>query len=528
MFFAISSFDANTIPLLTMNHLLFLCLPMIFVAAHVFSRFLIHRLRNLPPTPFPALPLVGHLYLVRKQPLHKALYDVSKRYGRVLFLRFGRRPILLVSSPSAAEECFTKNDIVFANRPRLLAGKYLGYNFTSLPFLSYGERWRNLRRISAVEVLSSYRIQQLAEIRAEEVTDLIRNLFRLSTCDRMVELKPALHDFTFNVMSRMIFGKKYYGDNAGNSEAGKLFQEISKSQIRVIPKANVLDFLPFMRWFGLGGVEKELMSIFEKRDKFMQAVIDEHRGMMATNGCDRSSSSHPTNKTVLDVLLELQISEPELYTDQTIRNLLLVLLQAGSDTTTVTLEWAFSYLLDNPHVLTKAKSDITQNIGNNRVVKESDLDSIPYIRCIVNETLRMHPAAPLLLPHFSSEDSTVAGFHVPQETILVVNAWGIHRDPTVWEEPEVFNPDRFIGGGWKSGCKFIPFGSGRRRCPGENLALRVLDLAVASLLQCFEWEKVDVLKTTESEGNGGFTVSAMTHPLRVKCFPLPVVTNLIS
>ncbi|CAH9052959.1 unnamed protein product [Cuscuta europaea] len=140
----------------------------------------------------------------------------------------------------------------------------------------------------------------------------------------------------------------------------------------------------------------------------------------------------------------------------------------------------------------------------------------------------MHPAAPLLLPHFSSEDSTVAGFHVPRETILVVNAWGIHRDALVWEEPEVFNPERFMGGGWKNGCKFIPFGSGRRRCPGENLALRVLDLAVASLLQCFEWEKVDFLKTAESEGNGGFTVSAMTHPLRVKCFPLPVVTNLFS
>lgn len=517
-----------------MDGLLYLSLPIIVVFLHLFHHFVLHRLRNLPPTPFPALPIVGHLHLLRKPPLHKALYDVGKRYGQVLFLRFGSRPVVLVSSAAAAEECFTKNDIVFANRPKLLTGKHLGYNFTSLPFSPYGERWRNLRRISTVEVLSSYRIQQLAGIRAEEVKELVRNLFHLSTCDPMVVLKPPLHDFTFNVMSRMIFGKKYYGGGAAvNSEAAKLFQEISRNQIRVIPKANVLDFLPFMRWFGFGDIEDELARIFEKRDGFMQRVIDDHRSGLPHGGRRRDSTA-ADSKTVLDVLLELQSSEPETYTDETIRNLLLVLLQGGSDTTAVTLEWAFSYLLDNPQVLSKARSDMDKHVGNHRIVDESDLPNVPYIRCIVNETLRMHPAAPLLLPHFASEDSTVSGFHIPRETILVVNAWGIHRDPRVWVEPEVFSPDRWFlegggGGGRNNGCGFIPFGSGRRRCPGENLALRVLELTLASLLQCFEWDKVDDnMGTKESHGTGGFTVSAMTHPLLVKCSPRPLITNLFS
>lgn len=140
-----------------------------------------------------------------------------------------------------------------------------------------------------------------------------------------VELKPLLHDFTFNVMSRMIFGRKYYGENVENSEAAKLFQEISKDQIRVIPKANVLDFLPFMRWFGFGHIEEALMRIFEKRDKFMQNVIDEQREM--TNACSGGAPPKLTaTKTVLDVLLELQAEEPQFYTDQTIRDLLLVTL----------------------------------------------------------------------------------------------------------------------------------------------------------------------------------------------------------
>ncbi|KAJ8541159.1 hypothetical protein K7X08_001975 [Anisodus acutangulus] len=508
---------------------LFLYFPVLFFVLYIISHHFFHKLHNLPPRPFPALPFIGHLYLLGK-PFHRALFKVSNRYGSVVFLQFGSRPVLLVSSPSAAEECFTKNDIIFANRPDFLSGKYFGYNFTSLAWSSYGEHWRNLRRISSLEVLSSYRIQTLSSIRSDEINYLIRRLFRVSieSSEKTVEMKSSLFNFTFNVISRMIAGKRYYGEKVENSKEAKLFQDISKDTINTIPKSNILDFLPFMKWFGLHSVEEKMREVQEKRDDFMQKEIDEHRRLKTSGSFPSTEVVAGKKKTIMEVLLDLQKTDPEYYTDETIRNLMLVLLQAGSDTSAVTLEWAFSHLLDNPEILKKAQTEIDNHVGQDSLIDESDLAQLPYITCIINETLRMHPAAPLLMPHFSSEECKVAGYQVPCGTILIVNAWGIHHDPKVWEEPEKFNPDRFIGfEGVKEGCKFIPFGSGRRGCPGENLAIHVIGLALGSLLQCFEWDKPNREIIDMSEGTG-FTLSPKVQPLLAKCSPRPNMVKLLS
>lgn len=258
-----------------------LCLyfPVLFLVLYIISHHFLNKLQNLPPRPFPALPFIGHLYLLSR-PFHRALFKVSNHYGSVVFLQFGSRPVLLVSSPLVAEECFTKNDIIFANRPDFLSGKYFGYNFTILAWSSYGEHWRNLRRISTLEVLSSYRIQTLSIIRSDEINYLIRRLFRVSieSSEIIVEMKSSLFNFTFNVISRMIAGKRYYGEN---SKEAMLFQDISKDTINTAPKANILDFLPFMRWFGLHSVEEKMMELQKKKDNFMRKEIDEHSRLRA-------------------------------------------------------------------------------------------------------------------------------------------------------------------------------------------------------------------------------------------------------
>lgn len=191
-----------------------LCLylsPIILLALYSITLHLLNKLRNLPPSPFPALPFIGHIYLLRK-PFHRSLSEVSRRYGPALYLRLGSRPVLLISSPSLAEECLTKkNDIIFANRPNLLNGKYFGYNYTSLSWSSYGEHWRNLRRISSLELLSTQRIQMLSHIRADETFSLVRKLFHVTRKepDKVLEVKSVLFEFTFNVLTRMITGKRY-------------------------------------------------------------------------------------------------------------------------------------------------------------------------------------------------------------------------------------------------------------------------------------------------------------------------------
>lgn len=205
------SIDRSFKKLLVMeNVFLYVSFPLIILVLYTTILHLLNKLRNLPPSPFPALPFIGHIYLL-KRPFHRSLSEVSRRYGPALFLQLGSRPVLLISSPSLVEECLTKkNDVIFANRPDLLNGRYFGYNYTSLSWSSYGEHWRNLRRISTLELLSTQRIQMLSHVRAEETLSLARKLFHLTKdeLERVLEVKSALFEFTFNVLTRMITGKR--------------------------------------------------------------------------------------------------------------------------------------------------------------------------------------------------------------------------------------------------------------------------------------------------------------------------------
>ncbi|XP_038971682.1 cytochrome P450 81Q32-like [Phoenix dactylifera] len=450
------------------------------------------RGKNSPPCP-PSLPILGHLHLLKK-PLHRSLVALSARYGPVISLRFGSRPILVVSSPDAAEECFSKNDVIFANRPRLLAGKYLGYNYTSMVWASYGHHWRNLRRIATVEIFSTARLHSFSGLRREEVMALIRRLVIDSNGKngfRKVELKKRLFELTLNVMMRMIAGKRYYGEDEEDSEEARRFQEIVEETFASNIMTNLGDFLPILRLLDHGGVKRKLMRLQEKRDDFMQGLIDEHR-----RG-DRCPVSHKAvaggggegrRKTIVDVLLSLQQGDPEYHTDEMIKALLVVLLAAGTDTTAVTIEWAMSLLLNHPEALKEAREELDLQVGQDRLVDESDLPKLPFLHAIINETLRLFPPAPIVPPHESSEDCIVGGYRVPRGTVLLVNVWAIQRDPKLWPEPTSFRPERLLEAGREKEHGMLPFGLGRRGCPGEGLAMRVVGLALGALVQCFEWD----------------------------------------
>uniref|UniRef100_A0A6N2LWW2 F-box/LRR-repeat protein 15-like leucin rich repeat domain-containing protein n=1 Tax=Salix viminalis TaxID=40686 RepID=A0A6N2LWW2_SALVM len=155
---------------------------------------------------------------------------------------------------------------------------------------------------------------------------------------------------------------------------------------------------------------------------------------------------------------------------------------AGTETTANTLEWAMALLLNHPKVMLKVKAEIDEHVGHGRLLNDSDTVKLPYLGRVITETLRLYPPAPLLLPHLSSEACTAGGFDIPQGTMPVVNAWTMHRDPKLWEEPDEFKPERFLGGfGELEGFKYIPFGTGRRVCPGAGMGLQIVSLALAAL-----------------------------------------------
>ncbi|KAI3451968.1 hypothetical protein Pfo_008633 [Paulownia fortunei] len=443
--------------------------------------------RKLPPSPVPALPVLGHLHLL-KFPLHRTYHKLSQKLGPIFSLRLGTRLMVVVSSPAIVEECFTKNDIVLANRPRFIIGKYIGYNYTSLVGSPYGDYWRNLRRLTTVEIFSTARLNMFQSIRQDEIRHLLKKLYRNSYKDfARVELRSLFSEMTFNVIMRMVAGKRYFGEDEDNEEA-KQFRELIDEVFTYGGASNPADFFPVFRWIDYKGYEKNLTRVSGKMDAFLQGLIDEHRRNKGTI-------------TMIDHLLSLQESEPEYYTDVIIKGIILVMLLAGTDTSAVTIEWAISALLNHPEKLEKARAELDNLVGSDRLVNESDLSKLPYLQNIISETFRLFPAAPLLVPHEASGDCKLGGYDIPRGTILLVNAWAIHRDPMIWDDPTSFKPERFEAGE-VGPTKLMPFGMGRRSCPGIGLAHRVVGLALGSLIQCFEWQRMDEALVDLTEGKG--------------------------
>lgn len=470
--------------------------------------------KNFPPSP-PKLPFIGHLYLF-KNPLHRALARVADRYGSVLLLHFGSRPVLIVSSPSVAQECFTTNDVTFANRAHFPSSKYISNNNANLGSADYGPYWRNLRRIATIDVLSNHRLLSSTNVRAAEVRLLAQQLFQKSKTQAegfvKVELRTRLFELALNVMMMMIAGKRYCFEEEEVPEETRQFKEVVEETFMLAGATDLRNFLPVLRWFDYR-MKKKMVRLQKTSNEFMQRLMHGER-----EESEKEEGEGKKKTTMIANLLELQKTDPDNYTDKAIIGLITSLLQAGTDTSSNTIEWAMSLLLNNPETLKKVQTEIDVRVGNERLIEESDLSNLPYLQCIIKETLRICPAGPLLVPHESTNECVVGGFNVPRGTMLLVNAHYIHRDPKTWEEPTKFKPERFEDGKHE-GKLMIPFGMGRRRCPGEGLAMREIGLTLGTLLQCFEWERVGEEPVDMTEGSGltmpkAVPLEAMYRPRR--------------
>ncbi|CAH8329774.1 unnamed protein product [Eruca vesicaria subsp. sativa] len=485
------------------------------------ASYLFRPKKNSPPSPV-GFPVIGHLHLL-KEPVHRCLRDLSHHLGPVFSLKLGSCRAVVVTSASAAEEFLThQNDIVFANRPISTLGVYAGYNNTMVSAAPYGELWRNLRRICTLEIFSAARLRESFEIRRDEVRALLQTIHAATTKSGgdkehfvRLELRPLLSGLTFNIVMRMVAGKRYYGEE--NEEAKEVRELISEAFV-LGGFTYVGDFLPVLKLFDFDGYVKRAKRLGSKLDKFLQKLVDEHR---------RNRGKTEFENTMITHLLTLQESQHDYYTDEIIKGLVQVMLVAGTDTTAVTLEWAMANLLNHPEVLVKAKTELNAVVSREgRLMEESDIATCKYLSNVISETLRLYPAAPLLVPHASSDNCKVSGYDIPRGTWLFINAWAIQRDPKVWDEPEIFEPERFDSEESKTHHhgKFIPFGMGRRACPGMGLAHLVLGLALGSLIQCFDWERDDDVAVDMSEGKGLTMPKAVR--LVAKCKSSPILDQV--
>ncbi|XP_054818090.1 cytochrome P450 CYP82D47-like [Prosopis cineraria] len=487
----------STIPFSILAFLLFLLYA-------IFSKTRSRRNRatpgKLPPEAGGAWPVIGHLHLLGgTEPPHIALGKMADKYGPIFSLRLGVHPTLVVSSWEIAKECFTVNDRAFAGRPKILAFEIMGYNFGMFGTSPYGSYWRHVRKIAILEVLSNHRLEMLKHVRESEIKSAMKDVYdrwiylnnsddgeNSQSAPLSCEMKKLFGDITFSVVLRMVAGKRL-DEVEGNAAARKGLREF----FRLSGEFVISDALPYLRWLDLGGQEKAMQKTARELDQFVQFWVDEHRRNRDDSVAGQAKAGRGD---FMDVLLSI-VDEAEVIDGHDANTIIkatsLALILGATDTTTATLTWAVSLLLNNRQVLKKAVHELDTQVGRQRLVVESDLKNLPYLQSILKETMRLYPAAPLSVPHESLEDCTVAGYHVPSGTRLLTNLSKLLRDPRVYEDPLEFWPERFLTtheGLDLRGQHFelIPFGAGRRICPGISFSLLMMQLTLANLLHGFD------------------------------------------
>uniref|UniRef100_A0A0D9XE53 Uncharacterized protein n=1 Tax=Leersia perrieri TaxID=77586 RepID=A0A0D9XE53_9ORYZ len=475
--------------LLTWASFLSVVLATILLLKTILGRSRSSRRYNLPPGPKP-WPIIGNLNLVGTLP-HRSIHDLSKKYGPIMSLRFGSFPVVVGSSVEMAKFFLKTHDVVFTDRPKTAAGKHTTYNYSDITWSPYGAYWRQARKMCLTELFSAKRLESYEYIRAEEIRALLRDLHGAGS-GRVVMLKDYLSTVSLNVITRMVLGKKYLDKEAaaGAVTTPEEFKWMLDELFLLNGVLNIGDSIPWLDWMDLQGYIRRMKKLSKMFDRFLEHVVDEH------NERRRSEGESFVAKDMVDVLLQFADNpnlEVKLKRDG-VKAFTQDLIAGGTESSAVTVEWALSELLKKPEVFVKATEELDRIIGRGRWVTEKDIPSLPYVDAIIKETMRMHPVAPMLVPRLSREDTSIDGYDIPAGTRVLVSVWSIGRDPKLWENPEEFMPERFIGSKLDvkgQDYELLPFGSGRRMCPGYSLGLKVIQVSLANLLHGFEWRLPD-------------------------------------
>ncbi|KAF9591827.1 hypothetical protein IFM89_008477 [Coptis chinensis] len=431
---------------------------------------------RLPPSP-PKLPIIGHLHRLGKLP-HRSLQALSEKYGPLMLLRLGQTPTVIVSSANLAKEIMKTHDVIFANRPITTATKELFNGNKDIAFAPYGEYWRNVRKIVVMDLLSVKRVQSFRYIREEEIGKMLEKIRQSSSLGSGVDVSELIVTVTNNLISRVTLGKSW--------EVCAKYADLPKQVMELIGNFSVEDLFPSLGWIDvLTGLHKKMKRVSKAMSQFLDEVIDEHLK-------SRKDEDDETRDFV-DLLIKYHM-DPTLgceITRENLRALIFDLFVGGTDSTSTTTEWILAELFHHPEVLKKLQNEVRTAIGTESMVDEDDTNRMEYMHCVIKETLRLHPPLTIIIPRVPTENTTIDGYHIPAQTRVIINAWAIARDPKIWDNPDQFIPERFINNQVDfrgQDFEFIPFGAGRRICPGILFSVTSMASILANLLYWFDWD----------------------------------------
>ncbi|CAN1141655.1 Desmethyl-deoxy-podophyllotoxin synthase [Linum perenne] len=432
------------------------------------------KTHNLPPGPL-KLPFIGNIHQLIGYLPHRRLNHLSSKHGPLIHLQLGQVSTVIVSSP---------------------------------------EYWRQLRRICTLELLSTKRVRSYRSIREDETAKTVKDIMMNSVGNEkgVVNLTHLIYSLTNRVTARAAFGKMCVD--------GDEFLVVAKEAGEAGGGFSLADMYPYSKWVHVfSGMEGKLFKIREKASRILDRIIEEHRDKRRS----RKDEEGDDEEDLVDVLLRVQENgevQFPLPGDDCLKSVIMVSYYYS-------LEWTIAELLRHNEALKKAQQEVRQVFG------KEVLDELSFLKLVIKEALRLHPPAPLLLPRQNSEACKIDGYDIPPKTKVIVNAWAMGRDPKHWKDPNEFIPERFVdedccSADYKgTNLAYIPFGAGRRICPGIAFGMANVELPLASLLYHFDWKSSDGTKLEDMDMSESFGI-AVKKKRNMFLIPVPYCPSTIT
>ncbi|XP_039020515.1 phenylalanine N-monooxygenase CYP79D16-like [Hibiscus syriacus] len=454
---------------------------------------------SLPPGPKP-WPVLGNFpELIRyknKTSVSRWVHSFMKEMNTdIACIRLGNVHVIPVTCPEIGREFLKKQDAVFASRPLTMATDVLSKGHSTAIFAPLGDQWKKMRKVMVSEMLSKARHQWLYEKRVEEADNLVyyvNNQCRNSDEGGLVNLRVAARHYCANVTRKMLFNRRYFGE--GKADGGPGYEEEEYVEAIFTTLAHVYsfcisDYLPVLRALDLEGHAKIMKEATRVMDKYHHPIVEDRIRQ-------RRDGKKDEPHDLLDVLVSLtDDNDNPLLSTTEIKAEICEINVAAVDNPSNALEWALADMLNKPETLQKAKDELDNVVGKDRLVQESDFPKLNYVKACAREAFRLHPISPFIPPHVSVADTTAAGYFIPKGSHVVLSREGLGRNPKVWDNPSEFKPERHL-----QGCnegeevvlaepelRLLSFSRGRRGCPGVVLGSSMTTMLFARLLHGFDW-----------------------------------------
>ncbi|CAN4118326.1 unnamed protein product [Withania somnifera] len=405
-----------------------------------------------------------------------------------MHLQLGEITTVVVSSVDMAREVLKTHDLAFASRPKLVSLDIICYKCTDIAFSPYGEYWRQMRKVCVMELLTAKNVRSFSTIRHDEASRLLQ-IIRSSTQGEPINVTEQILWYESSITCKAAFGELLKDQEK--------FIGIVRELVELAGGFSVADIFPSIKILHvLSGLRSRILKVHKNIDAIVEDVINEHKKNIAG---DKKGNGSLGGEDLVDVLLRLMESgELQIpITNDNIKAIMIDLFSAGTETSSTTILWAMTEMMRNPSVLAKAQAEVREALKGKETLNEDVIEDLKYLKQVVKETFRLHPPLPLLVPRECREETKINGYTIPLKTRVMVNVWAIGRDPKYWEDAESFMPERFeqstvdfMGNNFE----FLPFGAGRRMCPGISFGLINVHLPLAKFLYHFDWKLPDGMK----------------------------------